>query len=191
MTLPIFPDLPGMEWGNTKTPSFDVVVQKSGSKRRKTLSTHAYPEWELECSFTALDKTQIDKIAGFFMLVHGQLKSFRWLDMEDFKQAGVLFGIGDGVTQRFQLVRSWADLFYEPIYDVVDGTLIVFEGETRSAVTLEDDAVVCFAVPPADGVKLYADFHYYWRVAFPEGITWQIIWFNLYKWNSFKLEVAR
>ena len=180
-----------MEWNNTKTPSFDIVVQKSGSKKRKTLSTHAYPEWELECFFTALDKRQIDKIAGFFMSVHGQLKSFLWLDMEDYKQAGVVFGVGDGATQRFQLVRSWGDLFYEPIYDVVPGTLIVYQGENRISVILEEDGVVYFTAPPPAGVKLAADFHYYWRVAFDDKITWPIIWYNLYKLNSFKLVVTR
>ena len=191
MTLSTFPDIPGMEWNSTKTPSFDVVVQKSGSKRRKTLSTHAYPEWELECSFTALNKDQIDKIAGFFMSVHGQLKSFLWLDMEDYKQAGVLLGTGDGTTQKFQLQRSWADLFFEPVTDIVDGTLIVYQGENRTAVTLEDDGMVYFATPPGVGVKLCADFHYYWRVAFEDNITWPMIWYNLYKLNSFKLVIAR
>ena len=60
--MEVFPILTNMEWNNKKTPKFDVTIQKSGMKKRKTISTQVYPEWELECSFTALDKKQIDKI---------------------------------------------------------------------------------------------------------------------------------
>lgn len=189
--MDIFPFQEGMEWNNKKTPSFDVIVQKSGSKRRKTLCQHAYPEWELECSFTALDKRKVDKIAGFFCAQYGQTKSFLWLDMEDYRQAGTIFGTGDGTTQRFQLRRCWNGIFYEPVTDIVDGSLVVYQNEARTAVTLEDDGIVCFSTPPAVGVKLAADFHYYWRVAFSDTVTWEMIWYNLYKLNSFKLVVAR
>jgi uncharacterized protein (TIGR02217 family) len=180
-----------MEWNNTKNPSYDVAVQKSGSKRRKTLCTHAYPEWELACSFTGLSKKQIDKIAGFFCSQYGPLKAFLWLDMEDYKQAGTLFGVGDGTMQRFQLMRTWGGLSYEPVLDIVPGTLVVYKNGVRTAVTLETDGIVYFDAPPAAGVKLTADFHYYWRVAFPKDITWPIIWYNLYKLNSFKLVSVR
>ena len=190
--MDVFPDITSMEWNNTKTPSFDVVVQKAGSKRRKTMVTHAYPEWELKCAFTALNHRQVDQIAGFFAKQYGGLKPFLWLDMEDYRQAGTLFGVGDGTTQRFQLLRTWGDgQFYEPVTDIMPGTLVVYAGENRVTVTLEDDGIVYFATPPAIGVKLAADFVYYWRVAFDESVTWEIIWYDLYKLNSFKLVSVR
>jgi uncharacterized protein (TIGR02217 family) len=180
-----------MAWNNKKTPRYDVTVQKSGTKKRKTICTHAYPEWELECSFVALDKRQVDKIAGFFCSQYGVTKAFLWYDMEDYRQAGIQFGIGDGVTQRFQLLRSWADLFYEPVYDILTDSLMVYQNEARTAVTLEDNGIVYFSTPPAAGIKLAADFYYYWRVAFDSDITWEMIWYNLYNLNSFKLVSVR
>jgi len=189
--MDIFPDIPNMDWNNKKTPKYDVTVQMSGTKKRKTICTHAYPDWEMECSFVAMDKKQINKIAGFFCSQYGATKAFLWKDMEDYRVAGTQFGVGDGVTQRFQLLRSWAGMFYEPVYDVIARSLIVYQGESRSPVTLEDNGIVYFATPPAAGVKLAADFYYYWRVAFDDDITWEIIWYNLYNLNSFKLVSVR
>lgn len=190
--MDIFPNISGMEWNNTKTPSFDVTIQKAGSKRRKTLCQHAYPEWELSCSFTALDHRAIDKLAGFFAAQYGAMTPFLWKDMEDYKCAGAQFGIGDGATVAFQLLRSWGQgAFYEPVLDPIANSLVVYKDGVRQAVTLGTDGVVTFAVAPAVGVVLSADFHYYWRVAFDKNITWKIIWFNLYKLNSFKLVSVR
>lgn len=190
--MDIFPNIQGMEWNNTKTPSFDVTIQKSGSGRRKTLCQHAYPEWELSCSFTALDHRAVDKIAGFFGKVYGATTPFLWKDMEDYKQAGTQFGVGDGTETDFQLLRQWGQgMFYEPVLDPIASSLVVYKDGIRQAVTLGTDGVVTFATAPAAGVVLSADFHYFWRVSFDKSITWKIVWFNLYKLNSFKLVSVR
>lgn len=189
--MDIFPIMTNMDWNNKKTPSFDVTIQKSGTKKRKTICTHAYPEWTLECSFVALNKKQIDKIAGFFCKQYGASKPFLFLDMEDYRQCGTQFGVGDGVTQQFQLLRQWGGLYYEPVYDIVDGSLVVYQGETRTAITLEDNGIAYFPSPPAVGTKLAADFHYYWRVAFDDDTTWEMIWYDLYELNSFKVVSVR
>lgn len=192
MTLPIFPYLQSMDWNTKKTQKWNTIVKKSGSNKRKAMTNWAYPEWMIDCSFVALDPYQVEQVAGFLGTVKGQLIPFLWLDMEDYKQSGTVFGQGDGTTQRFQLLRSWAGMFYEPVTDIVDGSLIVYQGENRTSVTLEDDGMVYFSTPPLIGVKLSADFHYYWRVALADDdLDWDIFWYNLYKLNKFKVVTVR
>ncbi|MDD3157661.1 DUF2460 domain-containing protein [Anaeromusa sp.] len=188
--MDVFPEIKTMEWNNKKTPSYDVVVQQSGSKRRKTMVTHAYPEWTLECSFTALDRKQIDKIYGFYCAQSGGAKPFLWFDMEDNKQVGIK-AVGDGVTEEFQLYRSLGGLFYEPVRDIVANSLVLWLGSSlATGYTLENGKVI-FGTAPAAGTIVTADFRYYWRVAFDDAITSEIFWYNLYKLNSFKLVTVR
>ena len=191
MSYSIFPDIEGMEWNNTKTPKFTTTVQKSGSKRRKTICCHSYPEWEFELSFTALNKAQIQTLAGFIASVYGATVPFLWRDMEDYRQSGVPFGIGNGTTQIFQLLKTYNSTFYEPVTDIVAGSLAVYVGETLTAAyTLGDNGLITFTTAPANGTVLTADYEYYWRVAFDSDVTWSIIWNDLYKTNSIKLVSA-
>lgn len=191
MSLPVFPYFPSMAWNSTKSQVWDVVVKKSGSKKRKTMTTQAYPEWVIKCSYTALDTDEVDQLAGFVAKVKGQLSPFLWRDFEDYKQENVRVGTGNGVNKDFQLLRNYANEYAEPIYDVVSGTLIMYVDGFPVTYTLGTDGLVTLTTAPASGKAVTATFEYYWRVAFDDDATWEHVWYNLYKLNTITLVSAR
>jgi uncharacterized protein (TIGR02217 family) len=192
MDLPIFQSPPSMAWNNAKTQSWETKIQKYGSGKRKTLSRWSYPEWTLECSYTCLDQEEIEYAAGFFAMVRGQHQPFFWLDMEDYHQEKVRIGVGDGINTGFQLVRNFKDLFVEPVYGVVNGTLQIFADAELINAPLKEDGWVEFMIPPASGKIITATFDYYWRVAFEsDDFDWTNFWYGFYKLNKIKLVTAR
>ena len=193
MSLQVFPTLPTMAWDSTKTQRWPgTVIQKSGSGRRKSLCQQAYPEWVLECSYTALSDSEIAKAAGFFALHQGQTKPFLWLDDTDYQETGVRIGTGDGHTDEFQLLRNLGGYYVEPARDIVADTLKVYVAEVETAVTPQADGWVKFAEAPAVGAAITADFRYYWRVAFDtEGISWPNFWYGFYKLKTVRLVTVR
>lgn len=192
MSLPVFPYFPSMAWDSTKTQSWDVVIKKSGSKKRKTMTTQAYPEWTIKCSYTALSDYEVEQAAGFFAKVKGQLSPFLWKDFEDYKQTNVRIGTGNGTNKNFQLLRNYADDYVEPIYDVVPETLTVYVDGVAVPYTLGTDGLVTLIMPPELGKAVTATFEYYWRVAFDDdGITWDNFWYKYYKLNTITLVSAR
>jgi uncharacterized protein (TIGR02217 family) len=180
-----------MAWDSTKTQKWDVIIKKSGSKKRKTMTTQAYPEWVIKCAYTCLDVDEIEQLAGFFAKVKGQLSPFLWKDFEDYKQENVRIGTGNGVNKDFQLLRNYADEYVEPIYDVVPGTLTVYVGEVSVPYTLGTDGLVTLDTEPEIGSPVTATFEYYWRVAFDDDITWENFWYGYYKLNTITLVSAR
>lgn len=191
MSLPVFPFFPSMAWSSTKTEQWDVTVMKSGSKKRKTFTSQAYPEWVIKCSYTALNNDEIEQLAGFVAKVKGQLLPFLWKDFEDYKQEKVRIGTGNGVTKDFQLLRNYADEYAEPIYDIVPGTLTVYVDGIAVPYTLGTDGLVSLTSAAANGKAVTASFEYYWRMAFDDSVTWENFWYSYYKLNTITLVSAR
>lgn len=182
MSLPIFPILPTMAWNSQKLQRWDTQIQKSGSGKRKALSRWTYPEWGIECSYTCLSIKDIERVAGFFALVRGQFQPFLWKDPEDYKQTKVRIGTGNGVNRDFQLLRNLADLYVEPVRDIVDGTFMVYVNDIPVAASIGSDGWITTAVPPVQGTVVSATFEYYWRVVFDdEELSWSNFWYNYYK----------
>lgn len=185
MSLPIFPQLPSMAWNNKKYHRWDVKVKKPAKGKRKTMTNQAYPEWVLEMSFTCLNQMEVEKMVGFIGMVKGQLSPFLWKDMEDYKQTNVRIGMGNGENTGYQIIRNWGDLFIEPVYDIVPGSLAVFVDGQLSSFTLEEDGWIILTEPPETGAIITASFEYYWRVAFEDLPDWQNFWYGFYSTNSF------
>lgn len=192
MALPIFPDLPSMEWNNKKKPNWNVTVKKSGTGKRKSMTTQAYTHWELTMSFRCLDQAQIEKAAGFFSMIKGPLTPFLWKDMDDYKQEKVRIGAGNGENKEFQLLRNLGGYYVEPILDIIPGTLTVYADNTPIAVSSETDGWTVLATAPPMGSIVTATFEYYWRVAIAGDCpAWENFWYGFYKLNSFTLETVR
>lgn len=192
MSLPIFPYFPSMDWDSSKTQSWDVVIKKSGSKKRKTMTTQAYPQWTIKCSYNALNDYEVEQAAGFFAKVRGQLSPFLWKDFEDYKQEKVRIGTGDGANKDFQLLRNYAGTYVEPIYDVIPGTLIVYADDISVSFELGNDGLVTLGAAPITGTVVTATFEYYWRLAFDDAdITWGNFWYDYYKLNTITMVSAR
>jgi uncharacterized protein (TIGR02217 family) len=181
-----------MEWKSAKTQNWDTTIQKSASKRRKTLSRQSYPEWEIDASFAKASQAEYEYTAGFFARMRGQAGTFLWLDPEDYKQTKVQIGTGDGVTTGFQLLRNWKDQFVEPVLDIVPGTLTVFVDDVAVDETLGDDGWDELAAAPAVGAIITASFEYYWRVACAKDEkTWTYVFADLYTLKGVKMVTVR
>jgi len=192
MSYPVFISPPSMAWNSTKTQKWNTEIQKSASGRRKTLSRWSYPEYELNCSYTCLNPAEIDYVAGFFAKMRGQAGTFLWKDDQDYKIENSLIGIGDGFTTGFQLLRDLGGQFYEPILDVVPGTLKVYVDDVKTNVTLYEDGLIEFLSAPAAGSIITASCEYYWRVAFADdSLTWEHFWYNFYRLKSVKLVTVK
>lgn len=192
MSLPIFPQFPSMAWNSEKTQSWEVTVKKSGSGKRKTMTSQAYPNWNIKCSYTALGQQEVEQAAGFFARVKGELLPFLWKDPEDYRENNVRIGTGNGENREFQLLRNYADEYVEPIYDVVPGTLAVFVDGVAVGFSLDADGLVIITAPPAIGAVITATFEYYWRVAFDtDSITWVNFWYNYYQLKTITLVNVR
>jgi uncharacterized protein (TIGR02217 family) len=180
-----------MAWNSTKTQIWDTKIQKYGSGRRKTLSRWPYPQWEIDCDYTCLDRDELEYTAGFFAKVRGQFQPFLWKDDQDYKQTGVQIGIGNGSTTGFQLIRNYGG-FVEPVLDIVAGTLTAYENDVAKTVTLGEDGWIEFSTAPASGALITASFEYYWRVAFAKDEkTWENFWYDFYRLKSIKLVTVK
>lgn len=192
MSLPIFPQLSSMAWNTEKVQTWDVIVKKAGSGKRKAMTNQAYPDWTLKCSYTCLSKQDVERAAGFFGMVKGELSPFLWLDPEDYSETNVRIGTGNGTNKEFQLLRNYDNLYVEPIYDVVPGTLSVFVDGEPGEYTLAEDGWVLLSEPPAIGAIVTATFEYYWRVAFDmNSMTWVNFWYNFYEQKTITLVNVR
>lgn len=192
MSLPVFPSLPTMAWNSEKRQKWNTLLQKSGNGRRKTLCQQAYPEWELECSYTCLDDDEIARAAGFFASMQGTTKPFLWLDSEDYQETGVRIGTGNGTTTEFQLLRNLGDYFVEPVRDPIAETVKIYINGSLTSITLLTDGWLKFSSPPPSNSVITADFKYYWRVAFNDDeLNWSNFWYGFYELKTIKLVTVR
>lgn len=192
MSLPVFPQFPSMAWNSEKAQSWEVTVKKSGTGKRKTMTSQAYPNWTIKCSYTALSQEEVERAAGFFAQVKGELLPFLWKDPEDYQEPNVRIGTGNGANKEFQLLRNYADEYVEPIYDVVPGTLMAFVDGVTANYTLGTDGLITMAAPPALGAVVTATFEYYWRVAFDvDNVTFTNFWYNYYELKTITLVNVR
>jgi len=189
MSLHVFPVTTNMEFNSKFTEICDgVVVKKTGTGRRKTLSRRAYSDFGIQVKFIGLDDDQVDEIAGFIGQHHGEAHEFLWRDPKYYQVAGVRIGTGDGVTTQFQLLRNLADRYVYPITDIVTGTLTVYVNGSAVAVSSITGGLVTLDTAPAQGSIVTATFQYYWRVAFDQSkFNWTDPFYNLNKFETISL----
>jgi uncharacterized protein (TIGR02217 family) len=186
--MQIFPQLPGQAFGSKKTQRWDVKAQKSGSKKRKAMTSQVYPEWEIEVAYKALSKENIDKIMGFYGAMKGPLTPFLWRDLEDYREENIRLGIGDGMTSGFYLIRNVGGYFADRVFDVVSGTLKVYVNGTLAEYTTGDAGLIMLTKTPEAGDVISADFEYYWRVCFADEYTESVnIFYDLYENKKIRL----
>ena len=185
----VFPITTNMEFNTKKSEVWDsVIVKKTGSGRRKSLSRRAYPDWKINVKFTGLTAAQRDAIAGFIGQQHGEHVEFLWLDSEDYQETDVRIGTGNGSNKQFQLLRNLADKFVFPVVDIVPDSWTVYVDGTAAWVLSINDGLVTLRDTPGAGAVITATFRYYWRVTFDQDeFTWTDPFYDLYKFDTLKL----
>ena len=119
-----FPDLRGLAWEYTLSPTFSTGVQQATSGREVRAAYWSGPLWKLSLTYEFLHDdaqhvdangySQLQQLIGFFLARQGSFDSFL-IDLAqltrkplDSSVNGQPIGIGDGSTTSFQLVRNVA-----------------------------------------------------------------------------------
>ena len=126
MTNRYFPTLPGLNWSNKKTPIWSTNIQTSASGKELRASYYSYPKWQFSLSYEFLrenGEAELQALIGLFNQCRGSFDTFLYTDPDDNAVVDQVFGIGDGVTTKFGLARSYAG-YIEPVL-ATNGTPII------------------------------------------------------------------
>lgn len=159
-----------------KAPNFDggvlihTPVAKIGEIRA---SVQPYPLWDIvfELEWARGDErmpaTTYNYLLGFFLNAGGPFQDFLYNDPYDNTVTAEFFGLGDGTTTEFQLIRSigiGSDIVQNlngapQLYD--NGSLI-----SSAAYSVSSTGIITFTTAPASGHVLTWMGEYFYRVRF-------------------------
>lgn len=176
MSLAVFPQLKGLQFGTNVTPIFNTGISSSVNGHETRNSYQPYPLWEFELSYEWLPNRQLgnqdlDRIVGFFLDRQGSFEAFLYLAPETPYENMTKLGVGDGTNKVFTLLKTTGG-FFEPAGGVdteldiqlfVDGAVISY-----GDFTLADNRDVTFTTAPANGAIVQACYQPLYRVRFKE-----------------------
>lgn len=187
----ILPTFQGWSYDKTITPVWETQIYTSSSGRETRIQKWKSPRYKISIKFNfltdnsmqsvSLDKGDVERLKGFFNTLAGAFDDFLYFDDTENYVENQSFGVGDGQTTIYQLVRS-LPYYAEAVTGINEKPQIFVNGEE---VECEVDAygVVTFAEPPeADAVLTWTG-NYYFRVRFEDdeldlSRTWQALWEN-------------
>ena len=161
-----------------KGPDYDGVlihtpISKIGEIRASTV---LYPLWDIEFELEwargsdaqSMSSSTYAYLLGFFMNVGGQLSDFLYLDPNDNQANAQFFGIADGTTTQFQLVRAIAT--GSDIVQNLNGAPTLYDNGTviASGYTISSTGIVVFSVAPTAGHVLTWTGSFYYRTRFTD-----------------------
>lgn len=217
MSNVLFPKIRGLAWTIVKTPTFSTEIQESLAGREVRIQNFQNPIWEFTLSYEYLlndprfrdenEQTPLETLAGFFLARGGQFDDFLLNEsdltgrMEDSFYSGQLIGAGDGTAKSFQIVRNLGG-FMEAVQNPMNQTASVYlngVGKVQGIDYTVANGVVTFAIAPAAGVSVTADFIMLHRVRFhagssrsgKEGLELSNFYFNLYECKEVQLISVR
>lgn len=156
ITIPTFPALVGLIFPAKRSPMWNTDVARTVTGRRSALANFSYPIWKYELAYEVLRSDITNKefqtLAAFYNRVNGPAGLWQFTDPNDFAAAAQGFGVGDGSSTMFQLVRAMtgqgANAFVEPVWAPQTATIFVDDVENND-VTISDLGLVTFNDPPA------------------------------------------
>ena len=182
----LFPDLSGLSWEYTVAPGFSTGIQQSTGGREVRAAYWSAPLWKISLTYNYLhdDSSHVDQngyselqqLVGFFLARQGSFDSFL-LDLAqltrkplDSTVSGQPIGTGDGSTTSFQIVRNVAG-YLEQVQNPAGQSATVYVAgvkKTQGTDYTIANGIVTFAVAPANGAAITADFQWLWRVRFAQ-----------------------
>lgn len=153
----VLPYMPGQTLLSKKEPEWGTGEQQAASGRTRTTSYRSAPLWHFQLGYNAVRKRpgldEWSRLVEFFNKRRGKFGEFHYFDRSDHLVTDQQFGVGDGVTVTFQLVRA-VNSWLEPVYAVVGVDRLTVDGEPVSGYTVGELGRVTFAEPPALGAPL-------------------------------------
>lgn len=185
MSSIVFPTLAGLSWDVRRNPMFstNIVRAKSGYEVRS--SNMDYPLWSIELGYEVIrdnrtvaanvaptaPRDELRKLLGFFLARKGSFDNFLFEVPADKTVVDQTFGVGDGSTLAFQLLRTYGTThaFSEPVHNINVLTNVKKDGvvlATPADYTVNATGMVAFSVAPTLGQILAWNGTYYYRCRF-------------------------
>ena len=159
----IFPRLRGQTFLLSKDPKWSTAVATAQSGRERRRKLWSYPRWSFKISYEflrdCLGTPDLQRLSAFFNMHAGRYAEWSFFDPSDNAVTGQAFGVGDGVTTMFQLVRGstfGGITFTEPVRSVL-GTPTIYVAGAVAPVASITAGIVTFPSPPAAGAPLAWD----------------------------------
>jgi hypothetical protein len=199
MTTPVFPYLPAQGFPVKRSGgNFDTTTQVAMSGKKTTFAnrTQATRKYEIVVEgldssgyWTGLVANSLQAVEGLFNQCLGSALIFNYWDVDDCQVVAQEFGVGDGVSTKFQLARAaggWADLIFAPLNQAgpvvvpnpngpgtinapYPSPLIYVAGVLQtSGYTVSSSGLVTFTPAPTSGAALTWTGCYYWPCNFSE-----------------------
>ena len=175
MSNAIYPTLPGLKFGVTRTATFNTTKKTSVGGREFRAANMIYPIYRYKLAYEFLRdlRAGVDELrtlVGFFNSRQGSFDSFLFNDPDDNSVTAQSFGTGNGTTTQFQLVRTFGG-FTDPVYDLNGAPQIYKAGTLQTAGThysIGLTGLVTFVSAPTAGQAITWTGSYYWRVRFEQ-----------------------
>lgn len=161
MTIQVFPQLPGQGWPLTRSPMWQTGVQKTQSGRELRAGFMSYPLYKWAATYDVLRNSssllEFQQLIGFFNLCSGMATQFLFTDPDDNAGTALGFGLGDGSTRQFPMMKSFGG-FAEPAGFVNGGASVYINGTLQSGSTYALNSPfwgwITFNTAPGSGLPL-------------------------------------
>lgn len=176
MSNAVLPVTAGFKLEAEKIAIWDgVEISRSQSMDETAVLCQSYPLYEINLSvevlreaFLGTSLNEARALLGFFNLRSGSYDSFLYSDPEDYTVTDQTFGVRDGTTTQFQLVRTWGG-YSEPVENVNSLTNLKSNGGALTSPTnysISSTGLVTLTSAGTAGHVLTWSGTYYWRVRF-------------------------
>lgn len=154
----VIPMTKGQNFIGEKTPEWSTAVMSAVAGREVRRQNWSYPRWSFKLSFDFIKNppaaSDLVRLFAFFNSHAGKYKEFFYYDPEDnVLPTDQAIGIGNGVTTKFQAVRTMTNggiSFTEPVQGFYGAPVVKVNGVT-TAYTIDPYGVIVFASAPASG----------------------------------------
>lgn len=151
----VFPALAGLKYGSKKTPAFKTQIKQSVNGYENRAALMAYPLWHFSLAFEFLrdDSTfnELKTLAGFYLQNKGAYDTWLFTDPTDNTVADQAFGVGDGSSTAYQLVRDIGG--FTDIVQAPNSITVYIDGVSTTAYT-QSNGLITFNSAPANGAIL-------------------------------------
>lgn len=131
MSNAVYPTLPGLTFPTKRAPVWKTSVKTTPSGRTWRRAFMQYPRYRISLQYNFLRSkaalAEFQTLFGFFNARGGSADSFLLRLPDDQTVTGQAFGVGDGSTTQFQLVRALGG-FVEPVHAVDGAATISVDG---------------------------------------------------------------
>jgi len=216
MSLPVYPSidptnpaLRGITWPIKRSMEFSTLTQRVQSGKEVSMPQWVNPvyHWVLDYNYLLDDAqgvmgynnpsvngsnldTDLRVIEGLYGASLGGANPFLFDDPSDDNVVGQLIGTGDGTNTEFQLCRTFAGVYTEPIYApmTTPAPMIFVDGAAVTPASIGDTGLVTLSAPPAATKLVTANFFYYFTCKFEDDILeFSEFMFHLWELKEIKI----